>query len=437
MSCALFDLGQIETKMIDQLLEFRQCCTQVKLIVIGIERFMKVIRTEKFIENTISVRWFTDLDRKTITTWNLLCALLSARTEKFNTRQAKAAADAHAYGARIGYGIMGYGEKLMIECRMSFIRSDLVQDAGYEQEVLTLLDQALNHPLLTEQFLQEAKYLLKNRLIYLDQDPDSRALREALKIAGKGNHLSISMQGYLEDLDAIELADIQSCYEMLKSLPSQTLMVGKFGEAITQMLETQFPGKPLSAKWQALVSVPFEEITLEREISQSSLVQIYETGILPQHEDYFALLVLNGLLGASSVSLLFETIREKHSYCYSIQTNLIRFDGALVISTGTDRKHLADVKRLIQEVIADVIAQNYDANTLESVKMEICDGMAGQKDSPTSMMEQQFLNEILNREISVDQIMDNIRSVNPEDLVRVASRLKLAASAQLVQKEGE
>ena len=409
----------------------------MKIIQVGIEQFMKVIKTEKFIENTISVRWFTDLDRKTITAWNLLCALLSARTEKFNTRQSKAAADAHAYGARIGYGIMGYGEKLMIECRISYIRADLVQDDHYEQEILTLLDQSLNHPLLTEQFLQEAKYLLKNRLIYLDQDPDSRALREALKIAGKGNHLSISMQGYLEDLDGIELADVQSCYQMLKNLPCQTLMVGKFGQAITDMLETQYPGKPLMAKWQALVSEPFAETTLEREISQSSLVQIYETGVLPQHEDYFALLVLNGLLGASSVSLLFKIIREQHSYCYSINTNLIRFDGALVISTGTDRKHLPDVKRLIQEVIADVVMQNYDEETLESVKMEICDGMAGQKDSPTSMMEQQFLNEILARQIGVDQIMENIQSVTKEDLARVASRLKLAASAQLVQKEGE
>lgn len=129
----------------------------MKIIQVGIEQFMKVIKTEKFIENTISVRWFTDLDRKTITAWNLLCALLSARTEKFNTRQSKAAADAHAYGARIGYGIMGYGEKLMIECRISYIRADLVQDDHYEQEILTLLDQSLNHPLLTEQFLQEAK----------------------------------------------------------------------------------------------------------------------------------------------------------------------------------------------------------------------------------------------------------------------------------------
>lgn len=405
--------------------------------VFGIEHFMKVIRTEKFIENTISIRWFTDLDRKNITAWNLLCALLSARTEKFNTRQAKAAADAHAYGARVGYGIMGYGEKLMIECRLSYIREDFVQDENYGEEILTLLDQALNHPILTDQFLQEAKYLLKNRLIYLDQDPDSRTLREALKIAGKGNHLSISMQGYLEDLDAIELADIESCYQMLKSLPNQTLLVGKFSQSMIDMLQAQYPGEPLKAKWQALVSEPFEEVSLTREISQSSLVQIYETGVLPQHEDYFALLVLNGLLGASSVSLLFEIIREQHSYCYSINTNLIRFDGALVVSTGTDREHLADVKRLIQQVIQDVVDQNYEQSTLESVKMEICDGMAGQKDSPTSMMEQQFLNEILSREIGVDQIMEQIQKVTCDDLSRVAGRLKLAASAQLIQKEGE
>lgn len=397
---------------------------------------MEEIRTEKFIENTLSIRWFTDLDRKSITSWNLLCALLSVRTEKFSTRQAKAAADAHAYGARVGYGLMGYGEKLLIEFRMSFIRSDLIDDPHYEHEILTLMDQALRHPLLKEEFLEEAKYLLKNRLIYLNQDPDSRALREALKAAGKDSHLAISMQGYLEDLDQITLDDILDLYQTLQTLPCQTLMVGSFSEPMRSYLQTSYPGTRLQTSWKALVAEEHPaEISLERDISQSSLVQIYETGILPQHADYFALLVLNGLLGSSSVSLLFEIIREQHSYCYSIASNLIRFDGVLAISTGTDREHLADVKRLIAEVINNVKTKNYDPQTLESVKMELCDGMAGQKDFPSSMMEQEFLNEIISRQISVDQIMKRIQDVNMDDLARVAGSLKLAASAQLIQKE--
>ena len=397
---------------------------------------MHEIKTQKFTEDTISIRWFTDLDRKTITAWNLLTLLMSGRTEKYDTRQALSAAASHAYGMRAGYGLMGYGDRLMVEYRLSAIRPKLAGDAGYEDEVLEIMDQSLHHPLFRQEFLDEARYLLKNRLVSMMQDPDSRALSEALKAAGKGSRLEIQMQGYLEDLDDITLDDLQSLYDSLKTLPSQTLAVGDLSPKAAAWLEKHYPGQTLKSSWKALKAAQIPaEVVLEKEISQSSLVQVYETGILPQDPDYYTLLVLNSLLGSSSVSLLFEIIREKHSYCYSIASSLVRFDGALLISTATDRAHLEDVKRLIAKIIEDVKDEKFSDDTFETVKLELCDTLAGQKDSPAGMMEQEFLNEVLQRPITAGQIQEKIRAVTRQDVARAAGSMKLAASAELVQKE--
>ena len=48
--------------------------------------------------------------------------------------------------------------------------------------------------------------------------------------------------------------------------------------------------------------------------------------------------VMNSLLGQSPTSLLFEEVREKHSLCYSISSYLIQFDGALIITLGTNKE---------------------------------------------------------------------------------------------------
>lgn len=397
---------------------------------------MKEIKTEKFIENTISIRWFAPLTRQNITAWNLLNLMLAGRTEKFDTREKISKAAFHAYGLRNGYGLTGYGDKLMIEYRISWIRPDLVDDPEYPQEVLTMMDQMLNHHDFKEEHLTEAKYLLSNRLSQLLQDPDSRALQEAMAAAGKGTKLEIRMQGYLEDLDSITLDQIQELYESLKTLPQDTYVVGMLSDQVRAYLSQNFPGQPLQTTWSALqAKETAPEVVLEKEISQSSLVQIYETGILPQDPDYFALIVLNALLGSSSVSLLFEIIREQHSYCYSISSSLIRFDGVMVISTATDREHLAGVKKLIGQIIDDVRTLNYSKETFETVKGEICDTTAGQKDAPLGMLEQEFLNGILNRPITADQIIEKISAVTREEVARAADKLKLAASAQLIQKE--
>lgn len=397
---------------------------------------MKEIKTQKFTENTISIRWFTDLDRKTITAWNLLTLVLSGRTEKYPTRQALSAAASHAYGLRAGYGLMGYGDKLMVEYRLSALRPDLVGQPGYENEVLDIMDQSIHHPLFRQEFLDEAKYLLKNRLMTMMQDPDARALQEALKAAGKGSRLEIRMQGYLEDIDQITLEDLKALYQSLGTLDSQTLVVGDIPASLHAWLEANYPGKALESSWSALrADKQPVNVRLEKEISQSSLVQVYETGILPQDSQYYALLVLNSLLGSSSVSLLFEIIREQHSYCYSISSSLIRFDGALLISTATSRKLLTDVKRLIAQILQDVQKGDFSTDTFETVKLEICDTLAGQKDSPAGMMEQEFLNEVLKRPIQVEEIKARIQAVTKEDVARAASGMKLAASAELVQKE--
>lgn len=399
---------------------------------------MKEIKTEKFTENSISIRWFAPLKKESITAWNLLNLMLSGRTEKYDTREKVSKAASHAYGLRNGYGLMGYGDKLMIEYRISWIRTDLIDDPNYPEEVLTMMDQVLNHPVFKEEHLKEAKYLLSNRLSQLAQDPDSRALQEAMAAAGKGTKLEIRMQGYLEDLDSITLDQIKELYASLKELPQETMVVGVLSDSVREYLEANYPGQPLQTTWRALkASSNPPEIRLEKEISQSSLVQIYETGILPQDPEYFALIVLNALLGSSSVSLLFEIIREQHSYCYSISSSMIRFDGVLVISTGTDRDHLDGVKKLIAQIIEDVRTMNYSEETFETVKGEICDNMAGQKDAPLGMVEQEFLNEILNRPMSVETIMERVMAVTREDVARAAAKLKLAASAELVQKEAE
>lgn len=395
------------------------------------------IQTQKFTENTLSLRWFFPLERKTVTALNLLTLMLSARSEKYPSRQAISTAASHAYGLHSGYGLFGYGNKVLVEYRISWIREELIDEEGYANEVLCMMDENLNHPLFSEEYMQEAKYLLQQRLLSLSQDPDTRALQEALKAAGKDKGLGIQIYGYLEDLPAITLEEVEALYQQLHNTENQTLVAGSLCAPIQSYVEKNWPGKPVEASWQAFQPQEPVSIHLEKEISQSSLAQVYTTGILPQDPRSFALIVLNALLGSSSVSLLFEIIREQHSYCYSISSSLIRFDGLLLIQTATDSSHMDDVKRLIAEILSDVAQKKISDDTFDMVKKEVCSNMAGQKDSAISLLEQAFLNEILHRPLSNAEMIEKIQAVTKDDVAAIAGDLHLISSAELVQKEAE
>lgn len=397
---------------------------------------MQELKTNQFTQNALVVRWFSPLERQTITAYNLLMIMLGARNAIYPTRQDLTQATSHAYGLQMGYGFFAYGLQAVIEFRMTWIREDFIQKESYNQEVKTLLDAFLHAPLFEEKHLEEAKYLLKTRLEALKQDPDSLALQQAMAAAGEGKPFGFKMQGYLEDFEAISLQTIQDLYQSLMSSPHVTLFRGSLTPTLKPLLQKlgkdQFP----EGKWELLrASSTPKEVILEKEISQSSLVQVYETGIAPNDKNNAALSVFSGLLGNSSVSLLFEIIREKHSLCYAISSSIIRFDGALLISTATRRQFIDQVKGLIQEILEDIKNQRVDPQIFETVKKELCDNILQREDALLGPINRLFLNDYLHQSQTPLQEIESIKAVSLEDIANIAKNLRLAASAELLQKE--
>ncbi len=70
----------------------------------------------------------------------------------------------------------------------------------------------------------------------------------------------------------------------------------------------------------------------------------------------FALRLLSVILGENMSSRLFQTLRERHGYCYSVQTNVVTLDdtGAIHICAGLDpqklRKSLGMILRELQRI---------------------------------------------------------------------------------------
>lgn len=391
------------------------------------------IQNEKFTENVLSIRYFFGLDRATITAWNVLVLMLCGRSRKYPTRQAMAQAISHAYGVQGGYGLFGYGLQLMVEFRMHWIREDLIDQAQYQEEIKTLLHTFQNEPLLEEKYLEEAKYLLKKRLESQEQDPDWKALQLACQSAGEGTHFGLNLSGYLEDLDSITLQTVQDLFHTLQDAPHITLFSGVLSDWMRTLLHDDRGA--LKAKWSLLPSHPFKEVILEKDISQSSLVQVYATGIAPNSPLYPALVVFSGLLGSSSVSLLFEIIREQYSYCYAISSSIIRFDGALLITTAAHRKNFPKIQELIGLILSDVQNQCVDPSLLETVKKELCNNVRLQEDSLLGPLNQQFIQTILDQKESAQELIAKLDAVTLADVATVAKRLQLVASAQLLQKD--
>jgi predicted Zn-dependent peptidase len=142
--------------------------------------------------------------------------------------------------------------------------------------------------------------------------------------------------------------------------------------------------------------------------------------------DRFALYLLNSMLGGGMSSRLFESIRENQGLAYSIYSELSPFrdSGSLSIYAGmsldkTERVlalTLAELTRVKTEAVAPAELKR----AKDQMKSNIVLGLESSSSRMNNLARQQMF---FGRFIPVEEIVDEIDAVTPEDTQRIANHL--------------
>lgn len=396
---------------------------------------MNYISSNKFSDVSVAIRTQLSLERSTITAYNILVYMLKTKTELFKTKQALISNLNEAYGMKLACGLSSYGADLILTTRIQYIRSDWIEEEDYIHKVKEITDQVLFHSVLDEASFEEAKYLYRNKLTRILDDPDGLAIYTCLTTLNTNHEISIPIQGSLDDLDQLTLQDIQNVYSAYLKADKHIFVCGCLDEEMKTYLERMDSSSKLNSTRSLLPILDYQEEIIEKNISQSSIALVYATSTDILSEDYYKLFVMNSLLGQSPTSLLFEEVREKHSLCYSISSYLIQFDGALIITLGTNKENIEKAIDLINQQIQRIIDLDFDPELLNTAKKDCIDSLIVAQDYPFSQIDQRFMDVLLSRDTDRDKKIKNIQKVSLEDVSAAAKKLKKISS--VIVKEVE
>lgn len=396
---------------------------------------MNYISSNKFSDVSVVIRTQLPLERSTITAYNILVYMLKTKTELFKTKQALISNLNEAYGMKLACGLSSYGADLILTTRIQYIRSDWIEEEDYIHKVKEITDQVLFHSVLDEASFEEAKYLYRNKLTRILDDPDGLAIYTCLTTLNTNHEISIPIQGSLDDLDQLTLQDIQNVYSAYLKADKHILVCGCLDEEMKTYLERMDSSSKLNSTRSLLPILDYQEEIIEKNISQSSIALVYATSTDILSEDYYKMFVMNSLLGQSPTSLLFEEVREKHSLCYSISSYLIQFDGALIITLGTNKENIEKAIDLINQQIQRIIDLDFDPELLNTAKKDCIDSLIVAQDYPFSQIDQRFMDVLLSRDTDRDKKIKNIQKVSLEDVSAAAKKLKKISS--VIVKEVE
>ena len=394
------------------------------------------IQDSRFKDIAVVIDFLCELDEKNATVRSLLALMLSDRCAKYDTKEKMTKVSDELYGATLTSRTLGCGKGHILEIRSKIINPIYVKESNnLLRDQLCLLREVIFNPLLKDknfslELFEEAKYLLKSKIQRRMDDAQSFSVSQCLKHGGEDTALAIPSIGTLEMLEKIELIDVMESYQHMLSKEKIDIMVcGEFDSLQIEKLIREIlpfevkPGEPETH--YVIDKQASDQVDVERrEIPQTNIAVLWECGIDALDPLYPALKVANGIFGGQSTSLLFQNIREKHSLCYSIFTNLISFDGAMILSTGIEHTNIEKTLQLIDEQLEKCRNGEYDDELIVTTKRMLINGLKAGMDSMNGVLSYTYNNCLLNREYSIDENIEQIKKVSREDLNSVFEKMK-------------
>jgi len=170
-----------------------------------------------------------------------------------------------------------------------------------------------------------------------------------------------------------------------------------------------------------------------KEISQVHAVLGFR--IFGRHDKRrFALRVMNGLLGENMSSRLFQSVRERHSLCYSIQSGYQLFEdcGIFSISGGYDAQRVQDALALTIKELKNLIEGGVEEDELLRTKDYLLGTFRLGLESVSSHMN--FLGESYTNYHNIrqpEEILSNLKSVSAKDVQELAVEILTSSNMTL------
>lgn len=144
------------------------------------------------------------------------------------------------------------------------------------------------------------------------------------------------------------------------------------------------------------------------------------------HEDRYAAYVLNTLLGGSMSSRLFQNVREKRGLAYAVFSGLsaYRDAGSFTIYAGCANEAVGEVVDLVVEELRAIKQSPVPESELRRAKDHLKGSLMLSLENTASRMSHLARQEIyFDRQFGLDETLEGVERVTPDDLKRVAADL--------------
>jgi predicted Zn-dependent peptidase len=150
------------------------------------------------------------------------------------------------------------------------------------------------------------------------------------------------------------------------------------------------------------------------------------TGVNYYDEDFFTLVILDGILGGGMSSRLFQEVREKRGLVYSIGSYMLTYTagGAFTIYGGTGAQSWPTVQEVVRTELDKMMNDGPTEEEIAKVKKQIAGNLVLGLEGTSARMQRMAKNEIVfGRQIPIEETVTKLNEITKAHIQCLAQKL--------------
>ena len=393
----------------------------------------RLIPSEKFKTNLLSLCFNIPLERETITFASLLGQVLKSGCAKYPTITDVSKRLEQLYGAAQSFSTRKKGNSLELIFSYNFVAERYVGEDSL-RGAAELMRNMIFEPYLEDgafsaEYVSREKENLRRAIESLINDKKEYAQAKCVENMFRGDPYGIFDYGYVEDLDKINEKNLYEYYlDVINNSRADIFFSGPMDEeAALGVIKSEIGSRlaPRDAEYAKTFAAKERggvlRVTEPVQASQSKLCM----GLTCRCTDIYALLLATSIFGGSPVSKLFLNVREKLSLAYYAAARVETKKKFMLISSGIETDRFDEAFNEIMAQLECMKTGKIDDFETEAAKKYMKTAYDAVKDNQRGV-EDFYLSKIIEgSSVTIDEQLQGILNVSKEDVVRAARGIEL------------
>lgn len=396
------------------------------------------VKSNRFKTNTINIFFQDNLNTESVALNALFPSVLRRGSEGLPTIKDINLYLEELYGAVFDCGIVKKGEKQLIHFYFEYISDKYTSEGDriFEKALSFLMNMiykpALQEGSFNEKYVEQEKNNLKMLIESRMNDKVQYALDRCYELMCIDEPFGLYEYGTVNQIKSITADELYKHYkEKVSSLPVDIFITGELSDKDIEVLKSHLNNIKRGTPKSLMSSIVKQFVDKVRyyedamDVNQAKLSLGFRTNITAKEDDYYALLVYNGILGGGMHSKLFQNVREKAGLAYYVFAGLEKFKGLMIIGSGIDIKSRDHAKELILKQLEEISIGNISDYEFESTIKSIETGIQSLKDSQLQVVDFYLSQLISQTHDTLETLLDKIQRVTKKDVIDISKKMQL------------